>query len=87
MSATPIEGKLGDHGVSPTAASASNPLYGPSSEMLYRVTLSGGAGLLTCDVDAFSGDDAARNALSKHLGCKVMHVEPAPQRPKLSAKA
>ncbi len=72
------EGKLGFHGISPTAASATNPLFGVSGVQLYRVVLGGGGGGLKAEnVDAATGDEAAEMALRLNPGWKVAHVSPA----------
>lgn len=81
------EGKLLHQEQSSTAASIGNPLYGESGPMLYRVTVASGFGMKPVDVEAKTGDEAAELALRDHPGCKVAHVTPAPQRPKLTAKA
>ncbi len=71
---------------SPTAASAANPLFGPSGVIPYRVIVDTAMGGRTfVDVDAATGDDAASKALAQFPGAKVALVEPAPQR--LKAKA
>lgn len=75
------DGKLVHETASSTAASAGNPLFGPSGTMTYRVTVQGAnGGFFGVDVDADSGDAAAALALQQHPGCKVGHVEPAPPK-------
>ncbi len=64
---------------SPTAATRANPLFGTSGVMTYRVTMQGNNGMLSVDVDSDSGDGAAEAAHKIHHGCKVLHIEPAPQ--------
>jgi len=72
------DGKLGFHGISPTAASATNPLYGASGVQKYRVVLGvAGGGLKAENVDAATGDEAAERALCLNPGWKVAHVSPA----------
>lgn len=63
---------------SPTAASATNRLFGESGVMRYRVVLgqSGGA-LNSTVVEAATGDRAAEAALVKFPGWKVTNVAPA----------
>jgi hypothetical protein len=74
------EGKLTHQEVSPTAASATNRLYGPSGEISYRCTLvTAMGGVIPVDVNAATGDEAAERALAKFPGSKVSHVAPAPQ--------
>lgn len=62
--------------VSPTAASAFNPLYSASGAMLYRCQLRDGTYV---DVEAVSGDEAALKALAKRPGAFVTGINPAPQ--------
>lgn len=73
------EGPLLHTIASPTAASASNPLFGPSGVQTYRVLLATPFGQAQADVDAATGDEAATMALAQHPGAKVAHVSPAPQ--------
>lgn len=74
------EGALPPQPISPTASTRGSLVqYPDSGPMLYRVTLSNGMALTFFDVEAKGGDDAAEKALAKHPGCKVAHVEPAPQ--------
>ena len=73
------EGVVLHEAASPTAATVGNPLFGPSGVITYRVAMFGGMGQFFVDVDAASGDGAAEAALAKHHGCKVGHIEPAPQ--------
>ena len=65
---------------SPTAATVGNPLFGPSGPMIYRVTISNGTVMTPVDVEADGGDDAAEKVLKMHIGARVAHVEPAPQK-------
>jgi hypothetical protein len=64
--------------ISPTAANATNPLYGPSGVMRYAVVLAmqGGARQGTV-VEAATGDEAAAMASAKYPGWKVAYVGPA----------
>lgn len=62
---------------SPTAASASKRLFGPSGAMDYRVVLMNGSAQTAMRVNAATGDDAAAMALARHLGLKVAYVGPA----------
>lgn len=79
---------LGDQGYSDTAASASKRLYPETSVMTYRVNMQTGmGGLVSVDVDAASGDEAAAKALLQAPGSKVTLVDAGPQRKTLSAKA
>jgi len=64
-----------DVGISPTAASAFNPLYASSGVMKYRCVLKDGSFI---DVDAATGDDAAAKAISAR-GLFVQSVNPAPK--------
>lgn len=81
------EGAMPPQPTSPTASTRGSEVqYPESGAMDYRVTLSNGSALLWETVNAKTGDAAADQALSLHPGCKVAHVEPAPQRPKLTAK-
>ncbi len=61
--------------VSTTAASAFNPLYGPSGSILYRCVLKDGGFV---DVKAATGDEAATMAFNQR-GSFVMSVNPAPK--------
>lgn len=79
------EGKLLHQERSPTAATLGNELYKPSGSMTYRVTVSNGSALTPVDVEAETGDEAARLALVQNPGCKVAHVAPAPQSVKKAA--
>lgn len=65
---------------SDTAASASNPLYPTSGPMPYRVMVASGTGMFPVVVNAATGDDAAALAHAENPGCKVVLVEPAPQK-------
>ena len=78
--AEPKEGVLTHREDSPTAASISRRLYGPSGVIPYRVTIAGGMGMMAEDFEAATGDDAAASALAKYPGAKVAHVAPAPQK-------
>ena len=62
--------------VSPTAASAFNPIHPESGSMLYRCALRDGTYV---DVEAVSGDEAAKKALAKRPGAFVTGINPAPQ--------
>ncbi len=74
-----------DSGISPTAASASNPLYGPSGVIKYRVVLAQSGGARTVAVvDAATGDEAANLGLSKYPGWKVAYVGPASDEVRLT---
>lgn len=73
------EGALPPQPMSETAASATNRLFGASGVIPYRVQMQGHGGAFSIDVDAETGDDAAANALAKHPGVKVLHIEPAPR--------
>jgi hypothetical protein len=64
---------------SPTAASAHNPLFGPSGVQTYRVRVAGPGGMSYVDVEAATGDEAAAKALESNPGAKVANVSPAPQ--------
>lgn len=67
-----------DSGFSPTAASAFNPLYGPSGAMDYAVILGQQGGPRTSTVvNAATGDEAAELAQRKYPGWKVVYVGPA----------
>jgi len=55
--------------------------------MIYRVTMAGNGGTFFVDVESASGDGAAEEAHRQKPGNKVAHVEPAPQKQTLSAKA
>ncbi len=63
-----------DAGISPTAASAFNPLFPTSGPMLYRVEFERGA---FEDVMAATGDAAAEAGLRLQPGGKVVRVNPA----------
>jgi hypothetical protein len=65
--------------VSETAASASNPIFGESGVIRYRVVVGqSGGGLSSTVVEAATGDKAAEAALRKFgMGWKVTHVAPA----------
>lgn len=80
------EGVLTHRENSPTAASSTNRLFGPSGAMSYRVTIAGPMGMQAIDVEAATGDEAADLALAKYPGAKVARVEPAPQRATLSIR-
>lgn len=73
-------GKLPSRGVSPTAATVGNPLYGASGVMSYRVTMMTPGGLTNIDVEAATGDDAANAGLAKFPGGKVAKVDVTPQK-------
>ena len=62
--------------VSPTAASAFNPIHPVSGAMVYRCALRDGTHI---DVEAVSGDEAALKALAKRPGAFVTGINPAPQ--------
>lgn len=71
--ATPTPSKL-----SPTAASASNPLFGVSGVIPYAVQMQTAfGGLAKLIVEAATGDEAAVKALAQAPGSKIMHIEPA----------
>ena len=59
--------------ISPTAASAFNPLYGASGTIGYRCILRDGR---VVDVEAATGDEAALKALAKAPGSFVTSVNP-----------
>jgi hypothetical protein len=64
--------------VSPTAASASNRIFGESGAQNYRVVLGQSGGAMTSTVvNAATGDKAAEKALAQHPGWKVTNVTPA----------
>lgn len=65
-----------DSDISPTAASAFNPLFGPSGAMRYRVVMRDGQ---VTDVTAATGDEAAVAALHVYPAGFVMTVNPAPK--------
>ncbi len=80
------EGVLTHRENSPTAANASNRLFGVSGRMLYRVQLQTSTGqVIANDVMASTGDEAAELGVADYLGAKVMHIAPAPQKPKKDA--
>lgn len=62
---------------SPTAASATNRLFGVSGEIDYRVVLMNGSAQSSVIVQAATGDEAAATALSRHPGQKVAFVGPS----------
>ena len=62
--------------VSPTAASAFNPIHPTSGSILYRCALRDGSYV---DVEAATGDEAALKALAKRPGAFVTGINPAPQ--------
>jgi hypothetical protein len=71
--------------VSPTAASASNRLYGKSGAIRYRVTLGQSGGALTAAVvTAETGDEAAEQALRRNPGWKCINVTPAGDEARVS---
>lgn len=71
----------GEGKISPTAASASNRMFGDSGVQTYRVQMQTAIGAAAfVDVDAETGDKAAELALAKFPGAKVLHIEPAPQQ-------
>lgn len=82
VKADPELGPLLHTETSPTAASAANPLFGPSGVQTYQVTLATPFGQMTERVEAATGDEAAALALADHTGAKVVYVGPAPQRAK-----
>ena len=59
--------------VSPTAASAFNPLYSSSGVITYRCTMRDGGHV---DVDAATGDEAAMKAIAKRPGGFVTSINP-----------
>jgi len=62
---------------SPTAANAHDRKFAPSGSVTYAVTLAGGMGMMVQSFDAYTGDDAAEQALIKFPGSKVVKVDPA----------
>lgn len=76
VKADPELGPLLHTETSPTAASASNPLFGPSGAQTYAVTLATPFGSKTEYVEAATGDQAADAALANHAGAKVVYVGP-----------
>ncbi len=62
--------------ISPTAASAFNPLFGASAAMKYRCVMRDGH---VVDVTAATGDLAAEKALNERPGGFVVSVNPAPK--------
>lgn len=66
-----------DVGISPTAASAFNPLFPTTGVLKYRVEFERGG---YEDVVAAGGDDAAAMALRLNPGAKVVRINPAPAR-------
>jgi hypothetical protein len=80
VKADTVEGPLLHKEASPTAASAWDRKYPASGVQTYRVLLQTPAGQMARDVEAATGDEAAEKALEGHLGSKVAHVGPAPQK-------
>jgi hypothetical protein len=70
-------GKLHHREASPTAASRTNPLYGPSGVMRYLVVLQNGDVRNGKVVETATGDEAAEKALALNGGGKVAYVGPA----------
>ncbi len=63
--------------ISPTAASAFNPLYPSSGSMVYRCVMRDGQ---VADVKAATGDEAALSALARFPGGFVTSINPAPKQ-------
>lgn len=79
----PVEdtGVLTNQGVSETAATVGNRLFGDSGAMDYTVTLmTPMGGLMRAVVNAATGDEAAMKGLDQFPGAKVTHIEPAPKK-------
>lgn len=80
------EGMLTNQGISETAATVGNRLYGDTGSIDYTVRMQTAmGGLIATVVNASSGDLAAAKALDEYPGAKVVHIEPAPR--KADAKA
>lgn len=74
------EGVLTHRENSPTAASASNRLFPPSGKMAYAVMVATGVGMMSHEVEAATGDEAAELTLERFPGAKVAHVAPAQRK-------
>lgn len=61
---------------SPTAANAHDKKFGPSGKITYAVTIAGPMGLMAVEVEAYTGDEAAEEALKRFPGTKVARVAP-----------